>query len=60
MVDKVVKSDAEWRAALTEEQYYVTRTGGTERALHRRLLQREGAGRIRLRLLRRSSLQLWR
>lgn len=30
--EKIMKTDEEWRTALTPEQYYVTRQGGTERA----------------------------
>jgi peptide-methionine (R)-S-oxide reductase len=32
MAEKIRKSDAEWRAQLTPEQFHVAREGGTERA----------------------------
>ena len=32
MVEKIVKSDAEWQRALGPEEYHVTREHGTERA----------------------------
>jgi len=42
--EKVHKSDEEWRAQLTPEQYAVTREGGTERAFSGELYYNEETG----------------
>ncbi len=44
MTKKVVKSDAEWRAELTPEQYHILREGGTERAFTGALYQNKDTG----------------
>ncbi len=44
MSDKVIKSDAEWRRQLTQEEYHVTREQGTERAFTGSLLNNHEKG----------------
>jgi len=44
MADKIVKTDAEWRAQLTPEQYRVTRQQGTECAFTGNLWNHKGDG----------------
>jgi peptide-methionine (R)-S-oxide reductase len=43
-VPKVVKSESEWRALLTPEQFYVTRKAGTERAFTGQYDKHKGDG----------------
>jgi peptide-methionine (R)-S-oxide reductase len=44
MTEKVVKTDAEWRAALSREQYDVARKKGTERAFSGKYWDHHAAG----------------
>ncbi len=58
MSEKITKSDAEWRAALTPEQYRILREKGTERAFYRRILANQDPRRLPLLRLRRRTLLL--
>ena len=57
-MEKTEKTDAEWREQLTPEQYDVLRKKGTERAVHRRVREREGRRHVPLRGVRRRAVLL--
>ena len=44
VIKKIVKSEAEWKAQLSEQEYYVLRKKGTERAFSGKLLTNKKEG----------------
>ena len=58
MSDKVRKTDAEWRAQLTPEQYRVMREKGTERPHTGKYAQTADAGTYRMRGMRRAAVRV--
>ena len=57
-IDKVVKTEDEWRKLLTPAQFNVLRKEGTEPAVHEPAQQREAQGDVRLRRLRAAALRV--
>jgi hypothetical protein len=53
-------TEAEWRKRLTPEQYSILREGEHRAAVHRQILEHQGAGRVSLRGVRRGAVHLER
>ena len=50
--EKVVKTEAEWKKQLSDEQYHVTREAGHRVRIHREVLGHERSRDVSLRVLR--------
>jgi len=57
-MDKIIKTDQEWKKQLTDEQYYVARKKGTEPAFTGAYWDMHVGGVYRLRVLRCGTIPL--